>query len=459
MALRVLTILSLVLSVSLATAQSWSQAYEQALAAARAGDWVQAREGFRQAAAFRTDDVSGPTFLPGPATERRRWRDGAPYSPNFLAAYAGYRIATADNNSETRSAMFRAVAQELEVLLAKGQKSAEAFYFLISAYSNLADTAKRMDAEQRFADAVGKLNWRVDTEVVAPQEIAAIGQMVQAQAPVPGGPTVDPTTIATPTPTTPAGVTPVPAIGAVPGPSFTGARVTPVTTKFALLIGNAASRLTGQAVPFASDSVQVVREALLTHAGYAEQNIDVVINGTAAEIAAGVQALAERVPEGTTVFIFFSGVGVNVDGRDYLAGADTELSTDTSSMFPKTDLYRPFVSKGARIFAFFESNREIVAGRFFGMEVPLVGSISQAQATIPGESVFSTLFGGREVGMYALAIATALRDLRSNRIPISEFGWQLFYAIRRGGSGIVGGSSRQTPTLPVLTNMASDARF
>lgn len=458
MALRLLTILSLVLSISTAMAQSWSQAYEQALAAARAGDWAQAREGFRQAAAFRTDDVSGPTFLPGPATERRRWRDGAPYSPNFLAAYAGYRIATADNNSETRAEMFRAVAQELEVLLAKGQNSAEAFYFLISAYSNLADTAKRMDAEQRFAANVGKLNWRVDTEVVAPQEIAAISQMVQAQTAAPGVPGVDPSTTATPLPTV-GNVAPGPPTAPMAGPSFTGARVTPVTNKFALLIGNSASRLGTQAVPFATDSVQVVREALLTHAGYAEQNIDVILNATAAEIAAGVRALADRVPEGATVFIFFSGVGVNVDGRDYLAGVDTELSTDTSSMFAKNDLFRPFVTKGARIFSFFESNREIVAGRYFGMEIPLVGSISQAQATIPGESVFSTLFGGREVGMYALALSTALRELRSNRIPISEFGWQLFYAIRRGGSGIMGGSSRQTPTLPVLTNMANDARF
>ncbi|MFQ3587203.1 MAG: hypothetical protein SNJ74_11510 [Fimbriimonadaceae bacterium] len=459
MALRLLTILSLVLSVSMAMAQSWSQAYEQALVAARAGDWAQARESFRQAAAFRTDDVSGPTFLPGPATERRRWRDGAPYSPNFLAAYAGYRIATADNNSETRAAMFRAVAQELEVLLAKGQNSAEAFYFLISAYSNLADTAKRMDAEQRFAAAVGKLNWRVDTEVVSPEENAAIAQMVQAQTSVPGGPTVDPSTVAAPPPTVGGTVAPGPPVAPMAGPSFTGARVTPIATKFALLIGNSASRLGGPGVPFASDSVQVVREALLTHAGYAEQNIDVILNATAAEIAAGVRALAERVPEGATVFIFFSGNGVNVDGRDYLAGVDTELSTDTSSMFAKNDLFRPFVAKGSRIFSFFESHREIVAGRYFGMEVPLVGAISQAQATIPGDSVFSTLFGGREVGMYALALSTALRELRSNRIPISEFGWQLFYAIRRGGSGIMGGSSRQTPTLPVLTNMANDARF
>ena len=50
-------------------------------------------------------------------------------------------------------------------------------------------------------------------------------------------------------------------------------------------------------------------------------------------------------------------------------------------------------------------------------------------------------------------------DLKSNRIPILEFGWQVFYKMKRGGSGTTGGGSRQTPTLPVLTNMASDARF
>ena len=43
---------------------------------------------FQQAAAYRPEDVAVATTLPGPVTEPRRWRNGSPYSPNFLAAYA-----------------------------------------------------------------------------------------------------------------------------------------------------------------------------------------------------------------------------------------------------------------------------------------------------------------------------------------------------------------------------------
>ena len=115
--------------------------------------------------------------------------------------------------------------------------------------------------------------------------------------------------------------------------------------------------------------------------------------------------------------------------------------------------------KGAHIFAFYETNRPIKEGRFFGMETPLVGSIAQSQATLPGDTVNAIVRNGKDVGIYVDAFNNVLAELRSNWIPISEFGWQLFYRIRRGDSGTTGGGSRQTPTLPVLTNMGADARF
>lgn len=118
-----------------------------------------------------------------------------------------------------------------------------------------------------------------------------------------------------------------------------------------------------------------------------------------------------------------------------------------------------FMAKGARIFAFFQVNRPIEKGRYFGMEVPLVGSIAQCQGTIPGEMTQFLTRNGKNRGLYADAIVGALGEIRTNRIQINEFGWQVYYRMRRGDTGSTGGGSKQTPTLPVLINMASDARF
>ena len=64
----------------------------------------------------------------------------------------------------------------------------------------------------------------------------------------------------------------------------------------------------------------------------------------------------------------------------------------------------------------------------------------------------SLVTGGQEVGAYSAAFVAILADFRSNQVPIMEFVWQVFYNMRQGGSP-------QTPTLPVLTVMAADARF
>jgi hypothetical protein len=203
-----------------------------------------------------------------------------------------------------------------------------------------------------------------------------------------------------------------------------------------------------------------MRDTLITNGGYPEQNVDLVINATAQQIMASAKALADRIQgDGATVFVYFSGAGSNIGGKDYLAGVDTEMGTDTSSMAAKSELYKMFVTKGANVFAFFQANRPIVEGRYFGMEIPMYGAVSQTQATLPGQSVASLFRGGKAVGTFTNSISIVMSDLRTNRIPIMEFGWQVFYRMRRGTTGNDGGSGTQTPTLPVLTNMSSDARF
>lgn len=240
--------------------------------------------------------------------------------------------------------------------------------------------------------------------------------------------------------------------------AFTGV-VPTAPDKYALIVGNSESKIEGGKLPFAADDAQLIRQTLITKAGYPDSNIEVAINATSQQLAATINALASRIPDKATVFVYFTGVGANVDGKDYLAGVDSQSDTDNTTMLSKDDLYAAFMSKGARIFAFFQANRPIVNGHYFGSEIPLVGSISQMEATLPGAMVYSISSNGKQVGLFTNAVVSTLDDIHSSRTPILDFGWQVFYKLRRGDTGLSGGSSNQSPSLPVLTNMASDARF
>lgn len=82
------------------------------------------------------------------------------------------------------------------------------------------------------------------------------------------------------------------------------------------------------------------------------------------------------------------------------------------------------------------------------------------QATIPGGKVSSIMKGGKAVGLFTDAFGNALQAMRTNKVPILEFGWQVFEKIRSGGgSGALAGGSAQVPTLPSYTNMSADTRF
>jgi hypothetical protein len=437
---------------AVAGAQSWSRSYDAGLAAARAGKWAVARESFQQAAAVRPDDRSAPTVLPGPATERKLWREGAPYSPNFLAAYSLYRQALVTADAMEASQMLRTAAGELETLVAKDQSSAEAFFFLDIIYTKLGDATKRQTAADRMAKLGRKVDFKVDDEVVAPEELAALQARTTGTAAV--------TTI--PTPTSP-GTAPVVLPGNLnPGTGMVAPNgaVIPLAEKFALVVGQSQSRVPGGMVPFASNDAIRVRDALVNFAGYPSDNVVMIQNATAADVKAAAASLSSRVGENSTVTIFYAGAGVNLGGKDYLAGVDTESTSDTASMLGKSELFAPFVQRGARIFAFFEASRPIDAnGQFFGSETSPMGSISQVQATAAGGNVGAVYRNNEQVGLFAAAFTQVLSDLRSNRLPIFDFTWQVVYAMRRGSSGTTGGGGTQVCILPKLTNLAADSKF
>lgn len=454
---RISLVLLLALFAALGHAQSWMAAYEKGLKSGQTGDWVSARSSFKDAIAYRPEDASGPTTLPGPVANRRQWRDGAPYSPNFLAAYSEYRIAAATPVADDAKPAYQTAASEFETLLNKSQNSRETFYFLEQIYARLGDTAKRLDIENKFKAT--KINFRVDDEIVSPTELATItGAPAGGKTNTGTGPTVTvikPGQSPTPLPGGGNSVTNPGTVAPSVGP------VSPIPTKYALVVGNSTSQAGKEAVTFGADDAQAVREALISNAGYPEANVDLVLNTTREQLLASAKALADRVPDDGTVFIFFAGNGVNIDGKDYLACVDTPsfAPSNAGTMVAKMDLYQLFMNRGAKIFAFFEVPRPIVNASYFGKEIPLVGSIAQIQSTIPGETVYADMHNGRPIGIFAQAIVSAFQDIRSNRIPIMEFGWQVFNRIRGGGSTTSGAGARQVPTLPVLTHLSDLDRF
>ena len=447
---RLLALLAVAALSAVGTAQTWSRSYDAGLAAARAGKWAEAREAFQQAAAGRPDDRSGPTILPGPATERRVWRNGASYSPNFLAAYSLYRQAVATADQTDQEKMLRTAAGELETLVAKDQGSAEANFYLDLIYTRLNDDAKRKALAERIAKGGRRADFKVDTEIVAPEELASMGARTTN-----GAGTAMPTAGA---PNPPRIIGPTAANGKILQP--VNANVEPLGTKFALVIGGSNPRLSGLNVPFAAADAERVRNALVDFSGYPADNVTLLKNVTAAEIKAAVAAMAPKVGEGGTVTIFFAGAGVNLDGRDYLAGADTESAGDVASMVSKGDLFQPFVQRGARIFSFFEVNRPMDAnGIYFGREIPAVGQISMVQATRPGDIVTPLYRENQPVGLFANAFSTTLAQIRSNQIPINDFVWEMVATMRRGDTGVTGGGGTQVCTLPQFKGLAADSKF
>lgn len=477
------TIALLLLLVSgFAHAQGWREAYDEALGHVSAARWTDARKAFQRAASLRPEDFAGQTMLPGSVTEPKPWRDGSPYSPNFGAAVMAYRAAIAAADDASRLESLRLAARELDLLLEKNQRSKEAIYFLTSAYALLGDVQAQQNLEAKVQSGKAPA-WKVDAAIVTPEEYATIATLTftrtvgappiepaqpqpaavaqpAAQPASPPTPRRNPTDPGPPTnPTNPPNPTDPP-VAPVAGPYPAGMlAVAPMMDKYALVVGNTTSLLPEGEVPFAASDAGLIKDRLVQAAGYPAANVDVLLDASAAQIMAAARALAERMPEDGTVMLFFTGAGANLDGKDYLAGVDTQSATDSSTMVAKTDVYRLFMAKGARIFAFYQVSRPMVDGRYFGMEVPMVGAVAQMQATMPGERIFSITRSGQTNGLFAHAMGSVLSDFRSNRIPILEFGWQVFFSIRRGGTTGTGLGSVQTPTLPVITNMGADARF
>ncbi|MDI9639973.1 caspase family protein [Kamptonema cortianum] len=436
--------------VATSLAQGWQSSYEKALAAAKTGDWSAAQAEFQAAIQARPHDSKDATNLPGPVTEPNRWRNGAPYSPNFGAAYATYRLALGNEDEEAKSAQLKEALKAFQSLIDSGQASAEAI--------GIVRKVALLQGDRELASSIlkTKVNWRVDNAFILPEDRASgegFGTTIQGEV------------VTTKTPSGEIVSGPRGTILKVKAPDQEGYEnllserpVEPVLTKFAIIIGNADAKNSELALPHAATDSETIRKSLVEHAGYLAENVAVHTNVNGADIKSIASTFAEKLTTGSTVVIFYNGAGVHLGGKDYLVGTDAEFATDTTKMVGKQEFLRPLFDKGAQVFLFAQTNRPIVSGDYFGKERVLSGMYSEAHATTPGGQVFSLVTEGERIGLYAFAVGRVLKKFHTNQVPVGEFCWNVFYQMR-GGDGFVGGSGAQTPTLPVFNIMSDDSRF
>ncbi|MFN8138809.1 MAG: caspase family protein [Fimbriimonadales bacterium] len=437
MRLRFLIFALVAILMSPVLAQRWADSYERGLANAKKAKWADARKNFLDAVKARSEDSDKGSTVGGSVADRRPWREGAPYSANFAAAYCAMKAGLAAQTADERSAMLKDSVAELTKLVDSGKESLEALIFLATAQAAINDNAGSSATQLRAQKLNQKTAFRVDREVIAEEDLVAFQTAVDPNIPANTTPISDPNTIIT-----------------LPRPGSDLGLVQSLPYKFALLIGNQ----TGSGQAFAQTDVDAVKESLIKDAGYAEENIFVVKEGTVEQMLAAANAAAEKIPDNGILFFYFSGAAAHdaATGKDYLSGIDTPSDIAYSRMLAKTAVFQPFVRKGCAVFSFFQTDRKMTDGKYFGLEVPQVGKISQCFGVIPGEYAQGLNFDGQFKGIYTAGITTALKKLRNNRIAIQEFAWTVFDVCREGLGG-VGGS--QTPSLPVTTGMTGAARF
>lgn len=432
-------------------AQAWKSDYETGITEAKRERWGSAREAFQRAVQKKPLDDTKPTGIPGPITERRFWRNGAPYSANLLAAYSGYRLAAKMEKEEDRTALLGTVAKELETLLDKKTAGSNAVFLLGEIYTALGQLDKRGELQQR---AVNR-DWREDTEIIAPEQVSITAGAGNAAT----NPPVNPSTNPPVNPPVNPAIKPTTPSATGPGQTTLGG-VPLMETKFALVIGNANGQLPEMVLPHAVEDATLVKEQLTNYAGYPAANVSTLTNVSAAEIRTAANALAERMPAGATLTIFFAGVASNVNGRDYLAGIGALSIVDTNDMILKEDLYQIFFAKEARIFAFYECHRPSRDSRIFGgTDHPVDGQYAEMYSIYAGGRVPTTFRNGKRLAVFADAFSQTLQFYRTNQIPIGEFAWKLIDFFKTGASGTSGGSSKLAPTLPIANRLAADAKF
>lgn len=450
--LKLLVVVTVAAVLSATAFADWQSDYERGLRAAGENDWSTARDSFMAAANQRAGDSQEPTRLPGPVTEPRLWRSGSLYSPNFAAAYAAYRMGKNASDDATKQQYLILAAAELRSLVENGQASPDTLKVLNSTYTLLGDKESAATIKSMSP------NWKVDTSFLAPEDQAAPAPRTNNT----GGTTTTNGSGVTFTQGSNGGQI----IKVKPGDLgniaaiFGDQPVEILDNKFALVIGNTKSPEPGSELPFAANDADLIAAALSQYAGYGAGQVTTLKDATADQIRQAVATLAEAIPNDATLLIYFTGQSAHLGGQDYIAGNDVEFATDSSKMVEKGALLQPFISKGASVFFFSQSSRPFSGSDYFGKERMFQGTFSESYATIPGGQITSVFKEGMQVGLYTDSFIKTLREFYTNKVPITEFCWQVFYTMRGGrDSSAQRGGGTQTPTLPILTNLGPTSPF
>lgn len=432
----------------------WQSDYERALRAASEGDWMTARDAFQGAKSQRAGDSAEATRLPGPVTEPRLWRNGSAYSPEFGAAYSAYRLGLSAADEATKQQYLMLAAAELRGLADKGQAAPETLKALKSVYTLLGDKNGLSEISGMTA------TWKVDSSFLAPEDMTG---PVKSQ----GGGKQEPNTTTTSggakvtTGTNGGQIIKIkPAdLGNLAG-IYGEDPVPTIETKYALIIGNTNSPNKDSRLAFAGNDAEMVAGALTRYAGYASDHVRVLIDASASTIQAAASELASSLPDNATVVVYFTGYAAYLGGKDYLGGNDLELPKDSTRMVSKSELIRLFSDKGARVYFFAQCNREMDGPDYFGKERLTSGTFSEVYANISGTQANSIFSNGKQVGLYTAAFVATLAEFYTNQVPINEFCWHVFYAMRGGSdANAQRGGGTQTPTLPILVNLGPTSPF
>ncbi|MEP0767617.1 MAG: caspase family protein [Fimbriimonadia bacterium] len=442
--LTLILVLVLALPAAVSGQEPWVAPYLEGLKAAKEKDWGTARGAFEAAIAIRAEDSGSQVWFKRGPTQRDLWRGGAPYTPNFAAAYCTYRLAVESGDGAVARSHYEDAAKRLAALLSKEQFAPLIYSLLVASYTAMGDEAKKTEVLSDYAQkrAANLLKVRVDTEFVLPEDLAATKKL--------NG-----------TPQTGSGETTGPK-PAVPSDLATAGPVPFNPLKHAILIGN--SRYHGSIgdVPNAINDCYLMRDALTKHAGYDPANVVILAEPTYEEMLAGVQQFAAKLPPGAIVFFFYTGAGrVNTaDKVDYLIPNGAPNRDAFSSFVRKNDLLYMFVGKAERTIAVFQVDRlQEPNGMCFGDDLPVGGSIAYVRACMTGERCQTKLTASGINGLWASAAAWVLENrMRGPRIAIESFCWEILDRVLSVNTG-ARAESRQTPLLPNYSLLSQDATF
>jgi len=421
---------------SQAADEPWVLAYSQGLAAAKAGNWTAARAAFQSAAQSRAGDLSGATVFDEGPTRKIQWRKGAPYSPNFGAAYAEYRLAMASSDPAAAKAMYETAAAELNALRQKGGASVAVYYVLQAAYAAAGQSPKQEEVQKELGlkRDQGLLTFRVDTEVMTSEDLVAARTLDGSQGAV--------TTVGN-------------------QPATPGDRIPFNANKYAVLIGVTKYNGYFADVPNAVIDCNMLAESLTKNAGYAPDHILVLAEPTYEQMLTGITNFVSKLPPEATVFFFYAGAGVvnPTDKADYLVPSGVTSATAYETYVKKTDLLAVLAPKANYTIAFFEVDRLADANKnFWGSSRPEYGSFALANACLEGQRSLAQVTSKGWTGLFAAAGTRALNLMRGAKINAKEFIFKVNEEILDQNSSSDRGQS-QTPTLPMNTLLGDETTF